>query len=79
MNIMINQDDIVEYNETFNVVLAENSSRLAIIPGRNVTLIIITEDNDCKSKTNVTLIVKLIKSKTYYAINNRCEYWFSKH
>lgn len=48
-SITINEDNIVEYNETFNVILTENSDRLVIQSGRNITQIIIMEDNDCKS------------------------------
>ena len=47
--ISINEDSIVEYNETFNVILTENSERLMIQSGRNYTQITIIEDNDCKS------------------------------
>ena len=48
-SITINEDSIVEYNETFNVILTENSDRLVIQSDRNNTQIIIIEDNDCKS------------------------------
>ena len=47
--ITINEDSIVEYNETFNVILTESSDRLVIQSDRNNTQIIIIEDNDCKS------------------------------
>lgn len=47
-DITINEDDIVEYNEVFSVILKENSSRLEIQSGRNTTQITIIEDNDCK-------------------------------
>ena len=46
--ITINEDEILEYNEVFNVILDENSSKLTIPPGRNITQITITEDNDGK-------------------------------
>ena len=48
-SISINEDSIVEYNETFNVILTENSDKLLIQSGRNNTQITIIEDNDCKS------------------------------
>jgi hypothetical protein len=48
-SISINEDSIVEYNETFDVILTENSDRLVIQSGRNNTQITIIEDNDCKS------------------------------
>ena len=48
-SITINEDSIVEYDETFNVVLTENSNRLEIQTGRNYTQITIIEDNDCES------------------------------
>ena len=48
-SVSINEDSIVEYNETFNVILTENSDRLVIQSGRNYTQITIIEDNDCKS------------------------------
>jgi hypothetical protein len=47
-NITIMDDAIVEYNEVFNVLLNENSSRLEIESTRNATRITIVEDNDCK-------------------------------
>ena len=46
--VTINEDEILEYNETFNVILTENSSKLAIPPGRNIAHITIREDNDGK-------------------------------
>ena len=46
--ITINEDSIVEYNETFNVILTENSVRLEVHSSRNYTEITIIEDNDCK-------------------------------
>ena len=46
--LTINEDSIVEYNETFNVVLTENSDQLQIQTGRNVTEITIWEDDDCE-------------------------------
>ena len=48
-NITIREDDVVEYNETFNVILTENSRQLVIPNGRNNTLSTILEDTDCKS------------------------------
>ena len=48
-NIAIKEDDILEYNEAFNVILKENSNRLDIQTDRNSTQIIIMEDDDCKS------------------------------
>ena len=48
-SVTINEDSIVEYNETFNVILTENSNRLEIQSGRNYTQITIIEDNDCES------------------------------
>jgi hypothetical protein len=48
-SISINEDSIVEYNETFDVILTENSDRLVIQSGRNNTQITIIEDNDSKS------------------------------
>ena len=47
--VTINEDSIVEYNETFNMILTENSDRLVIQNGKNYTQITIIEDNDCKS------------------------------
>ena len=47
-NITINDDDILEYNEAFNVIPKENSSRLDVQANRNSTRIIIMEDDDCK-------------------------------
>ena len=47
--ITINEDTIVENDETFNLVLTENSDRLVIQSGRNVTQVTILEDDDCKS------------------------------
>ena len=47
-NVTINQDRIVEYNESFDVILTENSSKLTIPYGRNYTRITIMEDSDCK-------------------------------
>ena len=47
-SISINEDSIVEYNEIFNVILAENSDRLVVQSGRNNTQITIIEDDDCK-------------------------------
>ena len=38
----------MEYNETFNVVLTENSNRIQIDASRNITQVTIIEDNDCK-------------------------------
>ena len=49
ISISINEDSIVEYNETFNVILTENSDRLMVQSGRNNTQITIIEDNDCES------------------------------
>lgn len=48
-NITINEDDILEYDEVFNVVLMENSSRLDIESGRDHIRVTIIEDDDCKS------------------------------
>jgi hypothetical protein len=47
-NITILDDAIVEYNEAFDVILKENSSRLEIESTRNTTRVTIMEDNDCK-------------------------------
>lgn len=47
--ITINEDDIVEYDEVFNVILTESSRKLTIQPGRSITQIMIREDNDCES------------------------------
>lgn len=48
-NITINEDTVVEYNETFNLVLTKESDRL-VIKSRNVTEVTILEDDDCKYK-----------------------------
>ena len=48
-SVTINEDSIVEYNETFNVILTENSNRLEIQSSRNYTQITIIEDSDCES------------------------------
>jgi hypothetical protein len=47
-SITILNDVIVEYNEVFDVILKENSSRLEIERTRNTTRVTIMEDNDCK-------------------------------
>lgn len=47
--ITIREDAVVEYNETFTVILTENSPQLMIPNGRNYTLLTILEDSDCKS------------------------------
>ena len=47
-NITIFEDMIVENNEAFTTILKENSSRLEIQNGRNMTQITIIEDDDCK-------------------------------
>ena len=52
-NITVNDDDILEYNEVFDMILKENSSRLNVQANRNSTQIIIMEDDDCKSCINV--------------------------
>ena len=52
-HIRINEDTILEYNETFKVLLTEDSTRLEIESGRETTEIIIQEDgdgNDLKSR-----------------------------
>ena len=46
--VTIKEDIVVEYNETFNVVLSEASPRLRVNPARNLTEIIIVDDGDCK-------------------------------
>ena len=49
-NLTLINDDIVEYNEVFEVILKENSSRLEVNYERNTTEITILEDeDDCKS------------------------------
>ena len=67
INIIINEDEIVENNEIFDVILSENSSRLAILPGRNVTQITIIEDDDCKS--NITKISLYLLSYLLIVVN----------
>ena len=52
-NIRINEDTILEYNETFDIVLSEDSARLEIESGRNITKITILEDNDGNYLSNV--------------------------
>ncbi len=47
-SITVLNDVIVEYNEAFDVILKENSSKLEIESTRNTTRVIIMEDNDCK-------------------------------
>ena len=42
----INEDTILEYNETFQVVLMEDLPKLEIEPGRETTEITIVEDED---------------------------------
>ena len=82
-SISINEDSIVEYNETFNVILTENSDRLVVQSGRNNTQITIIEDDDCKScpmqllcYCNLARILKslngiiCIHSRAYHIIAN---------
>ena len=47
--ININNDAILEYSETFEVILSENSARLEIESGRETTEITILEDDDGKN------------------------------
>ena len=56
-SITINEDDIVEYNEVFNVILTESSQKLTIPYGRNITQITIREDNDCKYIFTASIIL----------------------
>ena len=46
----------MEYDEVFDVVLMENSSRLDIQSGRDHIQITIVEDDDCKS--NQVFVIK---------------------
>ncbi|MCG8622358.1 MAG: hypothetical protein MJE68_10240, partial [Proteobacteria bacterium] len=55
----INEDSIVEYNETFNVILTENSDRLVVQSGRNNTQITIIEDDDCKSSLHNYCVIAI--------------------
>ena len=49
-NVTLLNDIIVEYDEEFEVILKENSSRLEVNHERNTTHITILEDeDDCKS------------------------------
>lgn len=48
-NVTINDDAVVENNETFNLVLTKDSDRLEIDSSSNVTEVTILEDDDdCK-------------------------------
>ena len=52
-NVRINEDAILEYDETFEVVLTEDSSLLEIESGRATTEITIVEDGDGNEFNNV--------------------------
>lgn len=71
--ITINEDDILEYNEVFNVVITENSGKLTIPPGRNVTRITIREDNDCNRSKIIVDINNLLSYLSFIS----CDCWFS--
>ena len=45
-NVRINEDTILEYDETFEVVLTKDSPKLEIEAGRATTEITIVEDHD---------------------------------
>ena len=51
-NLTLLDDNIVEYNEVFEIILKENSTRLEVNHERNTTEITILEDeDDCKPKS----------------------------
>lgn len=45
-SVTVLEDTILEYNEQFGVFLSEESNKLVIEPGGNVTVITIVEDED---------------------------------
>ena len=61
-SLTINEDSIVEYNETFNVILMETSERLVIQSNKNYTQITIIEDNDCKPFNSMRGISVLVNN-----------------
>ena len=56
-SVTINEDTIVEYDETFNVILTENSDQLIVQSTRNSTLVTILEDGDSELATMLERLV----------------------
>ena len=68
-SILIYEDSVVENDETFNSFLTENSDRLVIQSGRNVTQVTILEDSDCKSNSRALKILFPVLSNKKNTVN----------